>query len=188
MTSSLLVQAPTPAAFAARLRRRPDRVDGTLVPLQPDGTRPPLFVVAGGGGLGLALTGFARHLGPDRPTWALQAHALESRGRPDFSVAAAARRHLRALRRVQPVGPYHLAGHSFGGLVALELALRTGGPTTATGGSTGRARTSTGGTARRRGRARRSSSSPTARSGSSARAGHRTSAGAGRSCRCPATT
>jgi acyl-CoA synthetase (AMP-forming)/AMP-acid ligase II/thioesterase domain-containing protein len=122
VTSSLLVQAPTPASFAARLRRRPDRGDGTLVPLQPDGTRPPLFVVAGGGGLGLALMAFARHLGPDRPTWALQAHALESRGLPDFSVAAAARRHLRALRRVQPDGPYHLAGHSFGGLVALEMA------------------------------------------------------------------
>jgi thioesterase domain-containing protein len=94
------------------------------VPLHPSGGKLPLFVVAGGGGLGLAFTAFARHLGPDRPTWALQAHALERRGLPDFPVAAAARRHLAELRRVQPVGPYHLAGHSFGGLVALEMAHR----------------------------------------------------------------
>jgi thioesterase domain-containing protein len=124
VTSATLVQAPTPAAFAARLRRVAEPATGTLVPLQPGGGKAPLFVVAGGGGLGLALTAFARHLGPDRPTWALQAHALESRGLPDFSVAAAARRHIAELRRVQPVGPYHLAGHSFGGLVALEMAHR----------------------------------------------------------------
>jgi acyl-coenzyme A synthetase/AMP-(fatty) acid ligase/thioesterase domain-containing protein len=124
VTSATLVQAPTPATFAARLRRVAEPATGTLVPLHPSGGRLPLFVVAGGGGLGLAFTAFARHLGPDRPTWALQARALESRGLPDFSVAAAARRHVAELRRVQPVGPYHLAGHSFGGLVALEMAHR----------------------------------------------------------------
>jgi thioesterase domain-containing protein len=122
VTSATLVQAPTPVAFAARLRRVAEPPAGTLVPLQPGGTKLPVFVVAGGGGLGLAFTAFARQLGPDRPTWALQAHALESRGLPDFTVAAAARRHVREVRRVQPVGPYHLAGHSFGGLVALEMA------------------------------------------------------------------
>jgi acyl-coenzyme A synthetase/AMP-(fatty) acid ligase/thioesterase domain-containing protein len=124
VTSAVLVQAPTPATFAARLRRLAEPATGTLVPLQPAGGKLPLFVVAGGGGLGLAFTAFARHLGPDRPTYALQAHSLESRGLPDFSVAAAARRHIAELRRVQPVGPYHLAGHSFGGLVALEMAHR----------------------------------------------------------------
>jgi thioesterase domain-containing protein len=78
--------------------------------------------VAGAGGLGVGLVPLAKQLGPDQPTYALQAHALERRGIPDWSVRATARRHVRTVREVQPHGPYHLGGHSFGGLVSLEMA------------------------------------------------------------------
>jgi thioesterase domain-containing protein len=54
----------------------------------------------------------------------VQARGLEERAVPDRSVEAAARRHLADLRAVQPSGPYLLAGHSFGGLVAFEMACR----------------------------------------------------------------
>jgi thioesterase domain-containing protein len=37
-------------------------------------------------------------------------------------VRAIARRNVTSIRSVQPVGPYRLAGHSFGGLIALEMA------------------------------------------------------------------
>jgi thioesterase domain-containing protein len=37
-------------------------------------------------------------------------------------VRRVAARHVTALRSVQAHGPYHLAGHSFGGLVAFEIA------------------------------------------------------------------
>jgi acyl-coenzyme A synthetase/AMP-(fatty) acid ligase/thioesterase domain-containing protein len=122
-TSGLLAQAPTLGEFAARLRQSSGRRSfGPLVPLQPCGTRPPLFLVAGGGGLGVAFIPWARRLGPDRPTWALQSPALEGRGLPDRSVRSLARRYVAEIRRVQPRGPYHIAGHSFGGLVAFEMA------------------------------------------------------------------
>jgi acyl-coenzyme A synthetase/AMP-(fatty) acid ligase/thioesterase domain-containing protein len=125
-TTRLLAEAPVLRDFAARLLqhvtgsgRGTDRV---LVPLHPAGSRLPLFLVAGGGGLGAAFVPWGRRLGPDQPTWALQSPVLEGRGLPDRSVRALARRYLSAVRRVQPNGPYQLGGHSFGGLVALEMA------------------------------------------------------------------
>ncbi len=122
VTSSVLVEAPTVRSFAQRLHRKPDALGAELTPLQREGSAPPLFFVAGGGGLGVAFVPVARRLGPDQPSWALQTHAMERRGIPDWTVRGAARRQIRTMRAVQPHGPYHLAGHSFGGLVALEMA------------------------------------------------------------------
>jgi thioesterase domain-containing protein len=120
-TSSALVQAPTAREFAARIVRRPVG-DDVLVPLRTKGTRRPLFVVAGSGGLGVGFAPLVRHLDDDQPVYALQAHAMEVRGKPDWTVRGIARRNIEALRRVQPNGPHLLAGHSFGGIVALEMA------------------------------------------------------------------
>ena len=120
-TTALLVSAPTVRRFAAQLTRTPQRND-VLVPVRASGRRRPLFVVAGGGGLGVAFLWLARHLGEDQPVWALQAHGIERRALPDRSVVAIARRNVAAIRRVQPHGPYLVAGHSFGGLIALEMA------------------------------------------------------------------
>ncbi|HEX2807372.1 MAG TPA: AMP-binding protein, partial [Kineosporiaceae bacterium] len=122
VSSRLLVEAPTVAEFARRLRRSPDRRRQTVTALHPTGTLPPLFLIAGGGGLGVTFVPLARHLGGDRPIYGLHAHALEHRGIPDWSVTAAARRHVATIRSIQPHGPYYLAGHSFGGILAFEMA------------------------------------------------------------------
>jgi thioesterase domain-containing protein/acyl carrier protein len=92
-----------------------------LVPLQPAGQAPPLFLLPGAIGSVLYLQPLALALGPDRPVLALPSPGLD--GRPPLaSVAALAAQHLRAMRRQQPRGPYMLAGHSSGGRVAFELA------------------------------------------------------------------
>ena len=121
--SQVLVAAPTLAEFCRRAIRRHDQEIPTLVPVKASGSRPPLFCVAGGGGVGLGFLSLARHLPEEQPLWALQEHGLEAkRSIPDWSVRRIAARHIKALRTVQPVGPYHLAGHSFGGVVAFEMA------------------------------------------------------------------
>ena len=122
LTTADLVAAPTVAEFAAQCDTGPQPATPTLVPLQAGGDVPPLFFVAGAGDLGLVFRPLVAHLPEAWPAYGLQGNGTENRGLPDWTVAGAARRHLRAIRSVQPSGPYHLVGHSFGGLVAYELA------------------------------------------------------------------
>ncbi|MFD9069052.1 amino acid adenylation domain-containing protein [Streptomyces lasiicapitis] len=121
-----LVAEPTAAALAARLRSRPATTAfNPLVPIRETGessTRPPLFVVHPMGGNVLCYLPFARHLPDDQPLYALQAAGLEAGSTPVNSMTEMARGYLAALRTVQPNGPYHLAGWSFGGFVAYEMA------------------------------------------------------------------
>ena len=123
LTTQLLVENPTVAelAEALRRRRRTGR-DASVVTFNASGSRRPLFVVAGAGGVALAFRRLAERLGRDQPLVALQARGLEGGGRPEWSVRSRARHHLAQLRAVQPHGPYRLAGHSLGALVALEMA------------------------------------------------------------------
>ncbi|MBO3143789.1 alpha/beta fold hydrolase [Dermatophilus congolensis] len=122
VTSQTLVEAPTLAQYARQLRRRPQRRHQIVSELRTAGDQEPIFFIAGGGGLGVGFVPVVRHLPQGRPVYALQSHALEVRGLPDWSVEAVARRDVRAIRSIQPHGPYFIAGHSFGGLVALEVA------------------------------------------------------------------
>jgi thioesterase domain-containing protein/acyl carrier protein len=89
-----------------------------LLPLQPHGRQAPLFCVHPIGGSAQGYTALARALGPDQPVYGLQ--ALGSA--PSASLGEMARHYIAAIRRVQPMGPYRLVGHSFGGLVAFEMA------------------------------------------------------------------
>ncbi len=127
VTATTLTEAPTARAFADRVRRAPDPLGAVLVPLNPlsenTSDEPAVFFVAGGGGMGVAFVALARSLG-ERASYALQMHGMERRGLPDWTVARAARRYIAAMRSVQPQGPYLLAGHSYGGLVAFEMAHR----------------------------------------------------------------
>ncbi len=105
-----------------RAGSRSRRGAGVLVPLRETGTGVPLFVVTGAGAPAVSLIPLVRALDPERPVYGLQAHGLESRARPDRTVRAAAQRYVEQIRRVRPAGPYALAGHSMGGIVALEMA------------------------------------------------------------------
>lgn len=122
VNSAMLAESPTLVEYAKRLHRKPDPRNQTLSELRTQGSKPPLFFIAGGGGLGVGFVPVVRHLPEDQPVYALQSYGLERRAVPDWSVKATARRHVRSLRRIQPHGPYYIAGHSFGGIVALEVA------------------------------------------------------------------
>ena len=95
----------------------------TLMPLRASGSLPPLFCVHPASGFGWGYAGLMRHLGPERPIYALQSRGLTGDEQElPTSVHEVAEDYLRQIRTVQPEGPYHLLGWSFGGIVAHRIA------------------------------------------------------------------
>jgi amino acid adenylation domain-containing protein len=82
----------------------------------------PLFCVHGAAGGVLNYYDLARHLGPDRPIYAFEAQGADGKRPPLTRIEDMADLYLMHVRKVQPTGPYFLAGHSDGGVVAFEMA------------------------------------------------------------------
>jgi amino acid adenylation domain-containing protein len=104
------------------VKPRPASRVSSLVPIQPQGHRPPLFCVHPWGGNVLCYSELAKHLGLDQPVYGLQARGVEKKENPQTSIEAMAADYLTEIRGLQPEGPYHLCGWSSGGLIAFELA------------------------------------------------------------------
>jgi amino acid adenylation domain-containing protein len=96
----------------------------SVVEIQRGEGRRPFFYLHGDfNGGGLYCRSLARHLGNERPFYALQPHGLDGQPAP-ASIEDMAEYHLRALLGVQPEGPYMIGGHCNGGLIAFEMARR----------------------------------------------------------------
>jgi amino acid adenylation domain-containing protein len=107
--------------------REPRPGFSALVPIQPQGTLPPLYLVHPVGGNVLCYAELSRRLGEDQPVYGLQALGL-SPGvpgvvtAPQETVEAMAASYVAAIRAAQPRGPYRLGGWSIGGVIAYEMA------------------------------------------------------------------
>jgi amino acid adenylation domain-containing protein len=109
--------------LAVVLKREHDPEDWRpLVAIRGGRAVPPLFLLPGAGGNVLYFHTLAQVLTTTRPIYGLQALGLDGRTPPLTTVEAIAAANIEEMRRVQPHGPYFLAGHSFGGRVALEMA------------------------------------------------------------------
>ncbi|MCD9881083.1 non-ribosomal peptide synthetase [Streptomyces guryensis] len=118
-----LLDAPTVAGLVERLDvDNPEDSYGVLLPLRTTGSSAPLFCVHPLGSLAWAYMGLADRLGPDFPVYGLQGRGLLQPERQPGSVTEMAADYVARLRTVQPSGPYHLLGWSFGGNVAHEMA------------------------------------------------------------------
>ncbi len=94
----------------------------TLMPLHPDGTKPPLFFVHPGGGTVLSYLELARNLDPDQPVYGLESLDLDEEQHLHTKVEDMAAYYIQVMQTVQSQGPYQIGGWSFGGLVAFEIA------------------------------------------------------------------
>lgn len=93
-----------------------------IVPIKPDGRRPPLFVVSGYGADVFYFIELARQLDADQPLLGVQPPGLDGTAPPLETVEALARYQVDQIRHYQANGPYLIAGHCSGGAVAFEVA------------------------------------------------------------------
>ncbi|MBE8586411.1 amino acid adenylation domain-containing protein, partial [Xenorhabdus griffiniae] len=85
----------------------------------------PLFCLPGAGASPSSLLELALSFPAQLPVYALQARGFTTEHHSPYrSVEGAARAYIQKIRQVQPYGPYHLLGHSFGGWIAFEIALQ----------------------------------------------------------------
>jgi amino acid adenylation domain-containing protein len=93
----------------------------SLVQLSDGGPNLPLFLIHPIGGNILTYKQLAVRL-TGQPVYGLQAQGLDGRSPAASSVESMAAHYIRAMRTVQPEGPYSLGGFSAGGTVAFEMA------------------------------------------------------------------
>ena len=89
-----------------------------LVPVQPEGTRTPIFCVHGDE----ANNFLPKYLGNDQPFYAISHQGEDGKPIRLTAVEEMAEQFIREIRMVQPHGPYQLSGYSFGGIIAYEIA------------------------------------------------------------------
>nr|APD71849.1 non-ribosomal peptide synthetase 2 [Streptomyces sp.] len=120
-----LFEAPTPAALVARLDGS-DNGDASLAvvfPLRATGERALLFCIHPGAGIGWPYSGLLPEL-EGHPVYAVQARGLTEPDALPATITEMAADYVEQIRKVQPVGPYHLLGWSFGGVAAQEMAVQ----------------------------------------------------------------
>ena len=118
---STLIANPTIERLAVFIKAE-DKATSCLVPIQTQGSKPPLFCVHGGWGNVLFYRHLAKHLGTNQPLYALQAMGLSGNEKPYDDLGEIAAHYIREMRSVQPNGPYFLAGYCFGAIAAFEMA------------------------------------------------------------------
>ncbi|EMI55463.1 pyoverdine synthetase D [Rhodopirellula sallentina SM41] len=132
-----LVSSPTIGELAEVYRQNESHVEeywNDLVRLDPRGKidrdqrrdtqrlQAPLFCFPGIDGHLLNFREIAAMLGEDRDVYGVQPIGLDGERSQPEAIEDLARQHVEMIRRVTPHGPYHLAGFSFGGVVAYEVA------------------------------------------------------------------
>ncbi|KAG2113392.1 Alpha/Beta hydrolase protein [Suillus discolor] len=95
-----------------------------IVPLQLTGNKTPIFFVHPGVGEVLIFVNLAKYFQNERPFYALRARGFEP-GHPFFtSMDEMVSCYAAAVKRTQAIEPYAIAGYSYGGVVAFEVAKR----------------------------------------------------------------
>lgn len=122
---SLIMDFPTVrslATYISKLKDSREAAPNILIPVRPQGSNPPLFLVHGAHGLTFLRPDFFDYLDPEIPVYVFYAKGFDGRHTPNESVESIAADYIDAMRERYPNGPYYLAGMCAGTLVALEMA------------------------------------------------------------------
>jgi acyl transferase domain-containing protein/thioesterase domain-containing protein/acyl carrier protein len=119
--ATLIGGARQPAPQAV-VEPRTQKAWAALVPVQPNGSKTPLFCTHANSGDVLFYEQLARALGPDRPFYAFQSPLVAQPDRTDITFEEMAALYIREMRAFYPSGPYLLGSASFGGYLVYEMA------------------------------------------------------------------
>ena len=121
---AMLFRAPTIEQLSVLIQDGATDSDSFIVPIRPQGSKKPLFLVPGHGGDVFTYVHLTRHLDPDLPVYVFR---FPEPARLDDKVANhmlwdMAMLYVGEMRKVQPEGPYHIGGFCYGGELAFEMA------------------------------------------------------------------
>lgn len=130
---SILSQAPTIQALSPILSHASEVTTwSSLVPIQANGTKPPLYAIHSLGEGFSYFRSLGRYLGPEQPIYGLRYGLVtyseegqqisEGKLGTKCSLEELAAYYIDEIRQFQPEGPYCLVGASMGGLIAYEMA------------------------------------------------------------------
>jgi amino acid adenylation domain-containing protein len=120
---STLMTYPTIHKLAQLLQeKKPAMKWKSLVPIKPQGNKIPIYIIHGIGLNVLNFSSFLANMDPEQPIYGLQARGLDGIDEPLDSMEGIASFYNSEILEQNPDGPYAIAGYSFGGYVALEMA------------------------------------------------------------------
>lgn len=105
----------------APARLAPELFGTTIVPLQPRGSRRPLFIIHATDGSVGYFRHLAPHLGDDQPLFAIQSAGLGDDRAPCRTIEEQAAHYIDEIEKIDRSGPHLIAGYCMGGLPAFEV-------------------------------------------------------------------
>ena len=120
---STLLTYPTVRKLAQLVQaNEPHMTWKSLVPIKPQGNKVPIYIIHGIGLNLLNFSGLVNYMDAEQPIYGLQALGLDGLDEPLDNMEAIAAYYISEVVEQNPSGPYAIAGYSFGGYVALEMA------------------------------------------------------------------
>jgi len=121
---SVLLENATIKSLAS-LMEDDEKVEQTwnsLIPVKSTGSKPPIYIVHGAGLHVMLFSVLGNFMDKEQPVYALQAKGLNGESEPLDRMEDIAAHYVSEILKHNPCGPYAVAGYSFGGLIAFEMA------------------------------------------------------------------
>jgi len=118
-----LLETATVARLAEQINNSVNlRQFDVILPIRSEGILKPIFFMHPGSGLSQCYIGFLKYLDRERPIYGLQSRSFTASRGAVQSIEELAVDYHNEIRKIQPTGPYHLAGWSIGGHIAFAVA------------------------------------------------------------------
>ena len=122
---AVLFQNATVENLATLVQQQQGQLNESVVAtINAAGSYPPFFGIVTPGGNGLGYVALSRHLGVNQPFYRIAGHGPRIKDRPyttvEFETLAA--QYIRAMKIIQPEGPYYLGGMCYGARLAFDMA------------------------------------------------------------------